>query len=95
MLIFSYRNCYTPLALILCSHLLQFDPFDERSPLQLFQCTLLAFMPLYLLLCANALLIDIVGTFVLLSKHMQCCCCCGCVQKVFRQNMNTFQYQSF
>lgn len=57
----SYRNCYTPLSLILCSHLLQFDPFEHRSPLQLFQCTLLAFMPLHLLLCTTALLVDIVG----------------------------------
>lgn len=57
----SYRNCYTPLSLIMCSYLLRFDPFDERSPYQMFQCTLLAFMPLHLTLCFAALVIDIVG----------------------------------
>jgi hypothetical protein len=57
----SYRNCYTPLSLILCSYLLQFDPWDRRAPLELFQCTLLAFMPLHLLLTFGALIIDICG----------------------------------
>ena len=57
----SYRNCYTPLSLILCSYILRFDPWDDRSPYQLFQCTLLAFMPLHLLLCFAALVVDIVG----------------------------------
>ena len=47
--------------MILCKVILQFDPFDERSPLQLFQCTLLAFMPLHLLLSFTALAVDIIG----------------------------------
>jgi hypothetical protein len=68
---YSYRNCYTPLALIICSYLLQFDPFDERSPLQLFQVTFLAFMPLHATLCALALLMDVGGKWAILGRREQ------------------------
>lgn len=65
----SYRNCPTALSLIICSHLLQFDPFDSHSPSSLFRVTFIAFSPLYLALCSTALCIDIIGKWLLLGRR--------------------------
>ncbi|RYG69938.1 hypothetical protein EON64_01440 [archaeon] len=64
-----YRNCPTALSLMLCSYLMQFDPFDDKSPGELFRVSLVAFSPLYLFLCTTALGIDIIGKWVLLGRR--------------------------
>lgn len=66
-----YRNCPTALSLIICKVLMQFDPFDDHSPLELFKVTLVAFIPLNLFLSATALIIDICGKWVLMGRRQQ------------------------
>lgn len=65
----SYRNCPTALALIICSYIKQFDPFDDHSALELFKMTLVAFSPLYITLCFTALTVDVVGKWLLLGRR--------------------------
>eukprot|EP01038_Epipyxis_sp_PR26KG_P006462 gene6462-8890_t len=65
-----YRNCYTPLSLILCKVLMQFDPFDSRSPFELFQITLFAFIPLHVMACFIALGVDVAAKWLLLGRRL-------------------------
>lgn len=50
---------------------MQFDPFDDHSPGELFRITFIAFSPLYLFLCALALGIDITGKWMILGRRLQ------------------------
>lgn len=56
---------------MLCKQLQQLDPFDPHTPLQLFQVTLLAFVPLHLLLCLSAVGVDVAGKWLLLGRRRQ------------------------
>lgn len=66
-----YRNCATPLSLIICSFLMQFDPFDDHSISELFRVSFVAYCPLYLLLCTIALGVDIIGKWIILGRRQQ------------------------
>lgn len=66
-----YRNSPTALSLIICSHLLQFDFYDDHSVGQLFRMALLAFAPLYLSMTVFALSVDIAGKWLLLGRRTQ------------------------
>ena len=57
------------LSLYICSVLMKFDPFDDHSPVEVFQLSLLSFIPLHLTLCAIALFIDIGGKWALIGKR--------------------------
>lgn len=64
-----YRNCPTVLSLLICSVLMEFDPFDDHSPGEVFRFSLLSFIPLHLFLCALALCIDVGSKWLLMGQR--------------------------
>ena len=65
----SYRNCPTALSLMICNYILVFDHYDDHSLPELFQFTLLEFVPLNVFLCVTALSVDVCGKWLLLGRR--------------------------
>jgi hypothetical protein len=64
-----WRNSPTALSLIICRWFMKFEHYQYYSPLELFHFTFLAFVPLHLVMCITALLVDIGGKWLLLGRR--------------------------
>jgi len=65
-----YRNCPIALSLMLCRRIMSFDDI-EYSPRELFQFTMLAFIPINIIRTLLSLGIDILGKWTILGKRVQ------------------------
>ena len=65
-----YRNCPIALSLMLCRRIMSFDDIEYSSG-ELFQFTMLAFIPINILRTIISLGIDIIGKWSILGKRVQ------------------------
>lgn len=65
-----YRNCPIALSLMLCRRIMSFDDI-EYSPRELFQFTMLAFIPINIIRAIISLGVDIIGKWSILGKRVQ------------------------